>query len=128
MSAYETMSKSELAAKVVASAPRYLECKGYRILERLDASDCVHVVAESPEGVIVFAAVSAALGKSPCADDCFADMQAARTWAAEWLLANGRSNQASGIRFDVLAFTVGRNGRAMVRHCLGVVLREAAAV
>ena len=128
MSAYETMSKSELAAKVVASAPRYLECKGYRILERLDASDCVHVVAESPEGVIVFAAVSAALGKSPCADDCFADMQAARTWAAEWLLGNGRSNQASGIRFDVLAFTVGRNGRAMVRHCLGVVLREAAAV
>ena len=123
--AEKTAVDDKLAARAIEATVRCLEGEGYEILERLDASSCIQVVAKSPDGYVTFVTVKAALGELPDEVDMVSDPKGMEVWAAKWLMAHDQPD-GTPARFDSVSFMVGNASRAMLRHHINMNIHELA--
>ena len=123
--AEKTAVDDKLAARAIEATVRCLEGKGYEILERLDASSCIQIVAKSPDGYVTFVTVKAALGELPDEVDMVSDPKGMEVWAAKWLMAHDQPD-GTPARFDSVSFMVGNASRAMLRHHINMNIHELA--
>lgn len=107
------MKTDELTAKATEAATRFLERKGYKILDR--EPDGFGAVARDREA-IVFVEVRVRHAVERGFDDRQIDREGFELAAAAWLAAHREVGADVPVRLDVLSLLILDPDRALVRH------------
>ena len=115
----------EFEEKVQKASERYLEHRGYEIIESKwespEGTGTIDIIAKDEDGTIAFIDVEATKEKTSFPEAHFT-RENAETLAAEYLKDAPADVIDCCIRFDVLAMVVLGSDRALIRHhinCLG---------
>ena len=106
----------ELESRVRRAAARYLEMRGYEVLERdwLDGNGPVDIVCRDEDGTLVFVEVQAALGSFPA--ECCLEAKRALFEALAMAYLQEYEYVDVTVRFDSICMVPVGESRAFLRH------------